>query len=164
MSSLSRKKHEKVKPEMNVTPLVDVVLVLLIIFMVILPAAVSDMNLELAKIENPDEERKGQPDPYVLSVDVEGRLYLDDYAIDEESLADHLRSANANDPTKKLVLRGDHRLKYGQVRDVMATVQDVGFPGVAIRATKAALDDAAAFAESIRKTKSGANLEADSWE
>jgi biopolymer transport protein TolR len=157
MSSLSRKKREKVKPEMNVTPLVDVVLVLLIIFMVILPAAVSDMNLELAKMENPDEERKGEPEPYVLSVDVEGRLYLDNYAVERAQLADHLRAANADDPTKKLVLRGDHRLKYVQVRDVMAIVQDVGFPGVAIRATKAALDDAAAFAESVRKTSSATN-------
>jgi len=157
MSSLSRKKRGKIEPEMNVTPLVDVVLVLLIIFMVILPAAVSDMNLELAKMENPDEERKGEPDPYVLSVDVDGRLYLDDYGIDKEQLGDHLRAANANDPTKKLVLRGDHRLEYGQIRDVMSVVQEVGFPGVALRATKAALDDAAAFAESIRKTKTAAN-------
>ena len=157
MSSLSRKKRESVKPEMNVTPLVDVVLVLLIIFMVILPAAVSDMNLELAKMENPDEEPKGEPDPYVLSVDVDGRLYLDDYAVDKGQLANHLRAANANDPAKKLVLRGDHRLKYAQVRDVMAIVQDVGFPGVALRATKAALDDAAAFAESVRNTRDAAN-------
>ena len=157
MSSLSRKKRAKVKPEMNVTPLVDVVLVLLIIFMVILPAAVSDMNLELAKMENPDEERKGEPDPYVLSVDVDGRLYLDDYAVDEAELASHLRAANANDPTKKLVLRGDHRLEYRQVRDVLAVVQDVGFPGVALRATKAALDDAAAFAESVRNTRDANN-------
>lgn len=157
MSSLSRKKRAKVKPEMNVTPLVDVVLVLLIIFMVILPAAVSDMNLELAKMQNPDEERKGEPDPYVLSVDVQGRLYLDDYAIERERLADHLRAANANDPTKKLVLRGDHRLTYDKVRDVMAVVQDVGFPGVALRATKAALDDAAAFAKSVRESGSTEN-------
>jgi biopolymer transport protein ExbD len=157
MSSLSRKKRAKVKPEMNVTPLVDVVLVLLIIFMVILPAAVSDMNLELVKMENPDEEKKGEPEPYVLSIDVDGRLYLDDYAVQKAQLADHLRAANANDPTKKLVLRGDHRLKYAQVRDVMAIVQEVGFPGVALRATKAALDDAAAFAESVRKTGSAAN-------
>jgi biopolymer transport protein ExbD len=157
MSSLSRKKRAKVKPEMNVTPLVDVVLVLLIIFMVILPAAVSDMNLELVKMENPDEEKNGEPEPYVLSIDVDGRLYLDDYAVQKAQLADHLRAANANDPTKKLVLRGDHRLKYAQVRDVMAIVQEVGFPGVALRATKAALDDAAAFAESVRKTGSSAN-------
>ncbi len=157
MSSLSRKKREKVKPEMNVTPLVDVVLVLLIIFMVILPAAVGDMNLELAKMENPDEERKGEPEPYVLSIDADGRLYLDDYAVTREQLDDHLRAANAEDPTKKLVLRGDHRLVYKQVRDVMAVVQDVGFPGVALRATKAALDDAAAFAESVRKTGRVAN-------
>ena len=148
---LSRKKKGKVAPEMNVTPLVDVVLVLLIIFMVILPAAVSDLNLELAKIENPDEQRKNDPEPYVLSVDAEGQLFFEDYAVDRESVADHLRAAAAADPTKKLVLVGDHRLTYDKVRDVMAIVQDVGFPGVALRATKAALDDAEAFAKSIQR-------------
>jgi len=157
MSSLSRKKRETVKPEMNVTPLVDVVLVLLIIFMVILPAAVSDENLELAKIQNPDEERKGEPEPYVLSIDADGRLFLDDYGVARDQLADHLRAANANDPSKRLVLRGDYRLTYDKVRDVLAVVQEVGFPGVALRATKAALDDAAAFAESVRKTGQTAN-------
>ena len=157
MSSLSRKKRESVKPEMNVTPLVDVVLVLLIIFMVILPAAVSDQKLELAKLENPDEERYGEPDPSVLSIDVDGRRSLDDYGVTRDQLGAHLRAANANDPNKKLVLRGDHRLTYDKVRDVMAIVQNVGFPGVALRATKAALDDAAAFAESVRKTKQSIN-------
>jgi biopolymer transport protein ExbD len=136
---------------MNVTPLVDVVLVLLIIFMVILPAAVSDLNLELAEIENPDEERKNDPEPYVLSVDAEGQLFFEDYAVDRKSLGDHLRNAAASDPTRRLVLVGDHRLTYGKVRDVMAIVQDVGFPGVALRATKAALEDAEAFAKSIHR-------------
>ena len=154
---LSRKKRGKVAPEMNVTPLVDVVLVLLIIFMVILPAAVSDLNLELAKLENPDEERENEAEPYVLSVDSEGQLFFEDYAVDRESIGDHLRAAAAADPTKRLVLVGDHRLTYDKVRDVMAIVQDVGFPGVALRATKAALDDAAAFAESVRKTRQVAN-------
>ena len=147
---LSRKKRGKVAPEMNVTPLVDVVLVLLIIFMVILPAAVSDLNLELAKLENPDDEKENDPEPYVLSVDFDGNLYFDDYAVKRDKLADHLRSAAAADETKRLVLVGDHRLTYDKVRDVMAIVQDVGFPGVSIRATKAALDDAEAFAKSIR--------------
>jgi len=153
MSSLSRKKGEEVRPEVSVAPLVDVVLVLLVILMVILRAAVSDQNLELAKMENPDEERKGGAEPYVLSIDVDGRLYLDDYGVARAQLVDHLRAANANDPEKKLVLRGDHRLTYDKVRDVMAIVQNVGFPGVALRATKAALDDAAAFAESVRTTR-----------
>lgn len=147
---LARKKRGKVAPEMNVTPLVDVVLVLLIIFMVILPAAVSDLNLELAKIENPDAERENESEPYVLSVDVEGVLYFEDYRVEKEDLANHLRNAAAADSTKRLVLVGDHRLTYDQVRDVMFVVQDVGFPGVALRATKAALDDAEAFAKSIR--------------
>ena len=148
---LARKKRGKVAPEMNVTPLVDVVLVLLIIFMVILPAAVSDLNLELAKIENPDEEVENEAEPYVLSVDAEGQLFFEDYAVDRENLGDHLRQAAAAEPKKRLVLVGDHRLTYDKVRDVMAIVQDVGFPGVALRATKAALDDAEAFANSIRR-------------
>jgi biopolymer transport protein ExbD len=147
---LARKKRGKVAPEMNVTPLVDVVLVLLIIFMVILPAAVSELNLELAKIENPDDSRDDEPEPYVLSVDSEGEVYFEDYAVSREDLPGHLQNAAAADPTKKLVLVGDHRLTYDQVRGVMAIVQDVGFPGVNLRATKAALDDAAAFAKSIR--------------
>ena len=147
---LSRKKKGKVAPEMNVTPLVDVVLVLLIIFMVILPAAVSDLNLELVKIQHPDEERDNEPEPYVLSIDVDGRLFFDDYLIERDDLGNHLRGANAEDPTKRLVLVGDYRLTYDKVRDVMAIVQDVGFPGVALRATKTALDDAEAFAKSIR--------------
>jgi biopolymer transport protein TolR len=147
---LARKKRGKVAPEMNVTPLVDVVLVLLIIFMVILPAAVSDLNLELTKIENPDEQRDNEEEPYVLSVDADGKLYFEDYMVERDALAGHLRNASAADPGKKLVLVGDHRLTYDQVRDVMAIVQDVGFPGVNLRATKAALDDAEAFAKSIR--------------
>ena len=146
---LARKKRGKVAPEMNVTPLVDVVLVLLIIFMVILPAAVSDLNLELAKIENPDSNKE-EPEAYVLSVDYEGRLFFEDYAVERDDLVEHLRAAAASDPTKKLVLVGDHRLTYDTVRDVMAIVQDVGFPGVNLRATKAALEDAAAFANSVR--------------
>ena len=147
---LARKKRGKVAPEMNVTPLVDVVLVLLIIFMVILPAAVSELNLELAKIENPDDAKKNEAEPYVLSVDSEGALYFEDYKVERDELAGHLQAAAAADPTKRLVLVGDHRLTYDRVRDVMAIVQDVGFPGVALRATKAALDDAAAFAKSVR--------------
>ena len=147
---LARKKRGKVAPEMNVTPLVDVVLVLLIIFMVILPAAVSELNLELAKIENPDDQKQTEGETYVLSVDSEGSLYFEDYKVDRASLPEHLRAASAADPTKKLVLVGDHRLTYETVRDVMAVVQDVGFPGVALRATKAALDDASAFAKSVR--------------
>ena len=147
---LARKKRGKVAPEMNVTPLVDVVLVLLIIFMVILPAAVSDLNLELAEIQNPDDARENDDEPYVLSVDAEGALYFEDYLVERDALAGHLRNAAAADPNKKLVLVGDHRLTYDQVRDVMAIVQDVGFPGVNLRATKAAIDDAEAFAKSIR--------------
>ncbi len=152
---LSRKKKGKIQPEMNVTPLVDVFLVLLIIFMVILPAAVSELNIEMTKIQNPDAS--DEEEAFELSIDREGNLYFEDYRVEPDQLANHLRNANAAEPTKKLVLIGDYRLEYGDVREVMATVQDVGFPGVNLRATKAALDNAAAFAKSIGRSGDSAN-------
>ncbi len=134
---------------MNVTPLVDVVLVLLIIFMVVLPAMASDLNVELAKIENPDKDRKGEPDPYLLSIDAQGRLFMGEYLIPDGKLEDVLRDANAKDPRRRLVLRGDRRIEYEKVRELMKAIQDVGFPGVSLRVSKVAVDDAHSFAKSV---------------
>ncbi len=151
---LSRKsKHGKPSPVMNVTPLVDVVLVLLIIFMVILPAINSDLNVEMANIQNPDEDRKNEPEPFVLSIDVDGKYYLDEKRIENDQLGAHLRAANANEPNRRLVLRGDRRLNYESVRELMAVVQDVGFPGVALRVSKTVADDASDFAKSVHGKK-----------
>ncbi len=150
MASLSRKgKSGKAAPVMNVTPLVDVVLVLLIIFMVILPAVNSELNIELAKITNPDEENKGEPEPFLVSVDKDAVVYFENARVNREDLASHLRAANANEPNRKLALRGDRRLTYSQMRDVMAVIQDVGFPGVALRVSKSVAEEAPKLAQNL---------------
>ena len=135
---------------MNVTPLVDVVLVLLIIFMVVLPAMNSELNVELAPIQNPDDEKKTPQDPIVLSIDRQGKYYIDEFQVRDGELQTQLASAHAAAPLKRLVVRGDRGLHYEKVRDLMAAVQGVGFPGVSLRVSKTALDDAQALAKSVR--------------
>lgn len=142
MATLSRKeKHGKVTPYMNVTPLVDVVLVLLIIFMVVLPAMNSDLNLELANINNPDAEKKGEPDPFVLSIDREGLYFLDNKMVRLEDLGAHLSNAHTAQPEKKLVLRGDRRMTYAKARELLGVIQGVGFPGISLRVQKTVGDE-----------------------
>ncbi|MEZ4288734.1 MAG: biopolymer transporter ExbD [Polyangiales bacterium] len=151
MPGLSRKaKHGKVRPVMNVTPLVDVVLVLLIIFMVVLPAVNSELNIELPPIANSDKD-EDKADPIILSLDANGNYYIDENRISDDDLVPHLRARNAAEPNRRLVVRGDRTLHYEQVRELMAKVQDVGFPGVSLRVSKAAVDDASAFAKGVHR-------------
>ena len=61
----------------------------------------------------------------------------------------HLRAANVEEPTRKLALRGDRRLTYSQVRDVMMVVQEVGFPGVALRVSRSIAEEAPKLAQNL---------------
>jgi biopolymer transport protein ExbD/biopolymer transport protein TolR len=117
---------------MNVTPLVDVVLVLLIIFMVVAPQMDQDVQVELPGIYNPDPETKTQVDPLKLSVAKKGEYYINEQMYDLDTAIDMLSAEHATDPHRRLVLRADSRLTYGDVRDILARAQKVGFPGMAL--------------------------------
>lgn len=119
-----------VAPDMNVTPLVDVVLVLLIIFMVVMPQMDKDVPVNLPGIFNPDPEVEGQMDPIKVSVATWGKFHYLDQEYDLDGLLAVLTTERAADPSRRLVLRGDAKLKYGDVRQLMAKVQTLGFPGV----------------------------------
>lgn len=137
MAGLSRKgRGGKPSPHMNVTPLVDVVLVLLIIFMVVVPAMEERLSLEVPAVLNPDPERdeKG-PEPLQMAVTRSGAVYLNDRRIVEGELAAHLAQAHARSPHKRLVLRGDRGVAYGDVRPLFAAAQSIGFPGVSLKVT-----------------------------
>jgi biopolymer transport protein TolR len=123
---------EVVQPDMNVTPLVDVVLVLLIIFMVVAPRMDQDVQVELPGIFNPDPETKVQVDPLKLSVAKKGEYYINEQKYDLDTAIDMLSAEHAADPYRRLVLRADSRLTYGDVRDILARAQKVGFPGMAL--------------------------------
>jgi biopolymer transport protein ExbD/biopolymer transport protein TolR len=117
---------------MNVTPLVDVVLVLLIIFMVVAPQLERDVQVDLPGIFNPDPEAKADMEPLKVSVAKKGEYYIDQDKLDLDATIERLGAEHANDPTRRLVLRADEKLHYGDVREILGRAQQVGFPGLAL--------------------------------
>ena len=128
------------RPVMNVTPLVDVVLVLLIIFMVVIPMMEQAAQVELPSITNVDQEARGRADPFTLTVDSRGRLFLEDVPMGSEDLEVSLRRANRAEPHRRLVLRADQQSRYGDVRGLFHLCQRVGFPGVSLRVNQRSED------------------------
>jgi biopolymer transport protein TolR len=109
-----------IKNEINVTPLVDVVLVLLIIFMVITPMLQRGKSVTLPKAAKVEEEKQGtDPDPLILSVTSDKKLFLEQDEKSEEELEAELSATLAYLPNKKILLKGDSALMVGDVRRVM---------------------------------------------
>jgi biopolymer transport protein ExbD/biopolymer transport protein TolR len=120
------------EPEMNVTPLVDVVLVLLIVFMVIAPRLEHDVAVNLPSVVNPDPEGTAGTEPLTIAVAPTGQIYVDGQAYDLPEAVAALEVAHAADPLRRLVVRGDDSLRFGQIRAVCAQARKIGFPGVAL--------------------------------
>jgi biopolymer transport protein TolR len=117
---------------MNVTPLVDVVLVLLIIFMVVVPM-MEKTQVDLPNILNVDPDAKGKVDPFSLSVTKDGQLFFEHEQLSPDQLKLRLQEAQAREPHRRLVLRADRGAKYGAVRKLFKECQTVGFPGMSLR-------------------------------
>jgi biopolymer transport protein TolR len=124
--------RESVRPDINVTPLVDVVLVLLIIFMVVAPRMDQDVPVDLPGIFNPDPEIETAMDPVKLSVAKAGEYFIDDQQYDLEGAITALAAEHAAEPLRRLVLRADAKLTYKDVRDILSRSQQVGFPGMSL--------------------------------
>jgi biopolymer transport protein TolR len=122
--------RNQILPEINVTPLVDVVLVLLIIFMVIAPQLEAGEAVELPGIKNVDE--KAKLDAFTLTVTVSGRYLLEKEPIDESALHAALTAAHEKEPDKRMVLKADRGVKYDKMRSLFAEARDIGFHGVAL--------------------------------
>lgn len=121
-----------VKSDINVTPLVDVVLVLLIIFMVVTPMMQRGKDVQLPTASEQEEKGEG-PDPLILSITKDKETYVESDAVkDETELLMRLQEAIAIDPRKRLMLKGDASLAYGDVRRVMKVAREAGAKGVAL--------------------------------
>ncbi|MEO8605219.1 MAG: biopolymer transporter ExbD [bacterium] len=129
---LPRKRTARVQPDINITPLVDVVLVLLIIFMVVAPQMDQDIPVELPGIFNPDPDVEGARAPLMLSLTRAGTFYVESSAYDFDGAVNKLREIQAAEPNRRLALRADSALPYSQVRDVFFDLQEAGFPGVSL--------------------------------
>jgi biopolymer transport protein ExbD/biopolymer transport protein TolR len=121
-----------VQPVMNVTPLVDVVLVLLIIFMVVAPRLEHDVPIELPGVAHPDPVPAMGDDPLKVTVAATGDLWIDGTRYDEGGAIAVLQAAHEADPQRRLAVRGDERASYRQIRALCALAQKIGFPGVAL--------------------------------
>ncbi len=130
--SLSRSRYRPA-PVMNVTPLVDVVLVLLIIFMVVIPAMGKSGQVDLPSIFNVDPEAKSKTDPFTLSLTTDGSMYFEQEQLSPEQFVTTLRAAQEREPSRRLVLRADRKAPYGEVRKLFKSCQEIGFPGVSLR-------------------------------
>jgi biopolymer transport protein TolR len=122
--------------EINVTPLVDVMLVLLIIFMVTAPLLVAGVPVDLP--ESRAAPLDTQTQPVQVSLDDQGRIFIDDGEVPEAALAQRL-AAIASEPAppegRRIFLRADRGLDYGQVMRVMGELNRAGLNRVALVST-----------------------------
>jgi biopolymer transport protein ExbD/biopolymer transport protein TolR len=124
--------------DINVTPFVDVMLVLLIIFMVAAPLATVSVELKL-----PDAVAKPHPNPpkpVYISIQQQGSYYIGDRPTTLADLGDDLKAAvGARDPSKeRIYIRADKQVRYGEFMKVMNALQDAGFYSVALVGTDTA--------------------------
>lgn len=111
--------------EINVTPLVDVMLVLLIVFMISASVLVSGVNIELPKTDA--KALPTQSDPLTISVDRDGRVFIMDSEVTLDSLVPRLTAIAQNGYDERIYLRGDEGADYGNVMKVMARINSAGF-------------------------------------
>jgi biopolymer transport protein TolR len=129
-SGSSKKQPE---PEINITPLVDVVLVLLIIFMVIAPELEHGERVELPTVVKPDENPHSSLDPITVTMTSRGNLFLEKEAMaDVAALEGRLVKMHGEEPDRRVVLKGDASVQYGKMRDAFAACQRAGYKGVAL--------------------------------
>ncbi|MGQ0665389.1 MAG: protein TolR [Pseudomonadota bacterium] len=116
--------------DINVTPMVDVMLVLLVIFMVTAPLLSAGVELDLPRTQA--AQATGQDEPLVVSVNAAGKVFLQETEIEPEALAPRLRAIAANKPDQRIFVRGDKSLAYGRVMEVMGLISAAGFTKVAL--------------------------------
>ena len=118
--------------EINVTPFVDVMLVLLVVFMVTAPLLSVGVPVDLPKTEaaalnNPDE-------PLVISINAKGEIFLQESKIPMESLSARLQAVTGQNPDARIFVRGDKGIEYGRVMQVMGKISAAGYRKVSLMA------------------------------
>ena len=115
---------DEVMNEINMTPLVDVMLVLLIIFIITVPVMKHSVNVDLPRATNQPEQVK--PETLRLSVAADGSYYWNGLAIADAELATRLQAEAIKEPQPELHIRGDKAVRYERVAQVMAAAQRAG--------------------------------------
>jgi biopolymer transport protein TolR len=128
-------KNGAATPEINITPLVDVVLVLLIIFMVVTPALNEGAQIELPKVLTPDPKTK-YINPIEVTIAPDGTTVVDKETIQLSQLKPKLIALHAKDTERALMLKSDQGMTWGKMRGAFFDLQDIGFKGVLLKVTE----------------------------
>ncbi len=115
---------DEVMNEINMTPLVDVMLVLLIIFIITIPVMQHSVNIDLPRARNQTEQAK--PETIRLSVDAKGQYFWNDAPVADTQLASQLQTASTQQPQPELHIRGDRDVRYERVAQAMSAAQQAG--------------------------------------
>lgn len=116
--------------QINVTPMVDVMLVLLIIFMVTAPLLTVGVPIELPKTEA--QELQGDKEPLTISIDRDGKVFLQETEIAIDEIVPKLEAITNRGYDERIFVRGDRRTNYGVIMKVMGTISAAGFRRIAL--------------------------------
>jgi biopolymer transport protein TolR len=119
--------------DINVTPMVDVMLVLLVIFMVTAPLLTVGVNVDLPETQAP--AISGQDEPLSVSVDRAGKIFVQDTPVEIDALAPKIRAIAGNNPDIRIFVRADQAIDYGRVMAVMGAIHAAGFNKIALLAS-----------------------------
>ena len=123
-------KKNRVISQINVTPFVDVMLVLLIVFMITAPLLTVGVSVDLPKTKASQLNSKG--DPIIISIKKNGELYIQEREIDTLQLLPRLKAISSGNKNLRIYVRGDKNVPYGLVLDTIAKIKSSGFKKVAL--------------------------------
>jgi biopolymer transport protein TolR len=130
-SSLSKLSHAALNSDINVTPLVDVCLVLLIIFMVVTPMLQKGVPVNLPVTEDP-EKTPDTEKQLIISVKSDGSVYMGPNVIRKDQVESALKEIQERTPDREVAVKGDRQVKYGDVLDILKACREVGFNDVGL--------------------------------
>jgi biopolymer transport protein TolR len=131
--------RSRLQSEINVTPLIDVCLVLLIVFMVVTPLMTGGPTIELPKTKSPDElKQESSSFPILVIFDRPPQiLFGPDFRwLSPKDFRSSAENLHAAEPNRKIVLRADRRVTYGEIKEVLRTLRGVGFQNVGLLAER----------------------------
>jgi biopolymer transport protein TolR len=126
----SSRRSTRPMSDINVTPFVDVMLVLLVIFMVTAPLLTVGVKVDLPKTKASVIE--GSDEPLAISIDAGGNIFLQDTIVDLDALVPRLQAITDNNPDVRIFVRGDQAINYGRVMTVMGRINSAGYKRVAL--------------------------------
>lgn len=127
---INQRNRRRLINEINVTPMVDVMLVLLIIFMITSPMLVAGVDVDLPQTDS--SPISGSFNPLTVSITQNQEIFLLETKIDPSTLIDKLKEASKENKNIRIFVKGDKNIPYGKIVEIMASIHNAGFTKVAL--------------------------------